>query len=163
MLTKGEIYDLIVVDEHFGSDALLLGSTAIRELRNKLSNREIIISCRSSDQPPDKPSFCAVRCCPLDRNRRKARGSSSRALSRQHVRAWRCDVDRQLGSAPTGAGGSRPPAKLRPPRSDRRLRALLMLRTGARLGGDLGRFFRFRVVYEMLEVIFNGSKHCFNL
>ena len=38
-----------------------------------------------------------------------------------------------------------------------------MLRTGARLGGDLGRLFRFRVVYEMLEVIFNGSKHCFNL
>ena len=38
-----------------------------------------------------------------------------------------------------------------------------MLRTGARLGGDLGRFFRFRVVCEMLEVIFNGSKHCFNL
>ena len=46
MLEKGERYDLVVMDENFGNDSLMLGSTAIRELRAKLSGGEVIISCR---------------------------------------------------------------------------------------------------------------------
>ena len=46
MLEKGERYDLVVMDENFGKESLMLGSTAIRELRAKLSGGEVIISCR---------------------------------------------------------------------------------------------------------------------
>ena len=56
---KGEVYDIIVVDEHFGLGRML-GSAAMQELRANLSGAEVIIHCTAEDV------MAGASCWPAD-------------------------------------------------------------------------------------------------